>query len=79
MFSLFDDSGNWDLKTMIPKQCKFSKIRMPLYFMEWINLKDIYLNFYKRTVNFVDSSVYRHSSFVLFSRDSARIQIQIFS
>nr|XP_010904894.1 uncharacterized exonuclease domain-containing protein At3g15140 isoform X2 [Elaeis guineensis] len=45
----FVTCGNWDLKTMIPKQCKISKIKMPLYFMEWINLKDIYLNFYKRT------------------------------
>ncbi|URE34952.1 hypothetical protein MUK42_03299 [Musa troglodytarum] len=42
------DSGNWDLKTKIPEQCKVSKIKTPPYFMEWINLKDIYLNFYKR-------------------------------
>ncbi|XP_028553313.1 uncharacterized exonuclease domain-containing protein At3g15140 isoform X3 [Dendrobium catenatum] len=42
------DSGNWDLKTKIPQQCKVSKIRTPSYFMEWINLKDIYLNFYNR-------------------------------
>lgn len=24
---------------------------LPPYFMEWINLKDIYLNFYKRRVS----------------------------
>lgn len=40
--------GNWDLKTKVPQQCKVSKMKMPPYFMEWINLKDIYLNFYDR-------------------------------
>ncbi|PKU73257.1 uncharacterized exonuclease domain-containing protein At3g15140 isoform X2 [Dendrobium catenatum] len=44
----FVTCGNWDLKTKIPQQCKVSKIRTPSYFMEWINLKDIYLNFYNR-------------------------------
>ncbi|PIA31265.1 hypothetical protein AQUCO_05100056v1 [Aquilegia coerulea] len=44
----FVTCGNWDLKTKIPQQCKDSNIKLPSYFMEWINLKDIYLNFYKR-------------------------------
>jgi hypothetical protein len=38
------------LKTKVPEQCKVSKINLPTYFMEWINLKDIYLNFYNRRV-----------------------------
>ncbi|KAF8779288.1 hypothetical protein HU200_002969 [Digitaria exilis] len=42
------DRGNWDLKTKVPEQCKVSKIKLPTYFMEWINVKDIYLNFYRR-------------------------------
>ncbi|CAL5393477.1 unnamed protein product [Camellia sinensis] len=41
-------SGNWDLKTKVPQQCEVSGMVLPPYFMEWINLKDIYLNFYKR-------------------------------
>ncbi|MQM03804.1 hypothetical protein Taro_036588 [Colocasia esculenta] len=44
----FVTCGNWDLKTKIPEQCKDSAVKLPSYFMEWINLKDIYLNFYKR-------------------------------
>ncbi|CAM0910606.1 unnamed protein product [Alopecurus aequalis] len=44
----FITCGNWDLKTKVPEQCKVSKIKLPSYFMEWINLKDIYLNFYNR-------------------------------
>ncbi|OEL23280.1 putative exonuclease domain-containing protein [Dichanthelium oligosanthes] len=44
----FVTCGNWDLKTKVPEQCKVSKIKLPTYFMEWINLKDIYLNFYCR-------------------------------
>lgn len=44
----FVTCGNWDLKTKVPQQCKVSKMNIPPYFMEWINLKDVYLNFYKR-------------------------------
>ncbi|XP_042502011.1 uncharacterized exonuclease domain-containing protein At3g15140-like isoform X2 [Macadamia integrifolia] len=44
----FVTCGNWDLKTKVPQQCKVSKVKLPQYFMEWINLKDIYLNFYHR-------------------------------
>jgi ERI1 exoribonuclease 3 len=44
----FITCGNWDLKTKVPEQCRVSKIKLPSYFMEWINLKDIYLNFYNR-------------------------------
>lgn len=44
----FVTCGNWDLKTKVPQQCDVSKMKLPPYFLEWINLKDIYLNFYKR-------------------------------
>ncbi|KAM0029104.1 putative ribonuclease H-like superfamily, exonuclease, RNase T/DNA polymerase III [Helianthus debilis subsp. tardiflorus] len=44
----FVTCGNWDIKTKIPQQCKVAKMKLPSYFMEWINLKDVYLNFYKR-------------------------------
>ncbi|KAK7317724.1 hypothetical protein RJT34_02182 [Clitoria ternatea] len=44
----FVTCGNWDLKTKVPQQCEVSKIKLPPYFMEWINLKDVYLNFYNR-------------------------------
>jgi hypothetical protein len=40
-------SGNWDIKTKIPEQCSTSVIELPAYFNEWINIKDIYLNFYR--------------------------------
>ncbi|KAK3198831.1 hypothetical protein Dsin_022246 [Dipteronia sinensis] len=43
----FVTCGNWDLKTKIPSQCNVSKIKLPPYFMEWINLKDVFYNFYK--------------------------------
>ncbi|KAJ7514071.1 hypothetical protein O6H91_23G025500 [Diphasiastrum complanatum] len=44
----FVTCGNWDVKTKIPQQCVTSGIPLPPYFMEWINLKDVYLNFYRR-------------------------------
>lgn len=43
----FVTCGNWDLKTKVPQQCKDSCIKVPPYFSEWINLKDIFVNFYK--------------------------------
>ncbi|XP_009780659.1 uncharacterized exonuclease domain-containing protein At3g15140 isoform X2 [Nicotiana sylvestris] len=44
----FVTCGNWDLKTKVPQQCKVAGMTVPPYFMEWINLKDVFLNFYKR-------------------------------
>ncbi|KAK7342703.1 hypothetical protein VNO80_25659 [Phaseolus coccineus] len=44
----FVTCGNWDLKTKVLQQCEVSKIKLPPYFMEWVNLKDVYLNFYNR-------------------------------
>jgi hypothetical protein len=44
------DSGNWDVKTKIPEQCRDSQIQLSPYFNEWINLKDVYYNFYKERV-----------------------------
>ncbi|XVF18776.1 hypothetical protein REPUB_Repub11eG0052500 [Reevesia pubescens] len=46
----FVTCGNWDLKTKVPQQCTVSRIKLPPYFMEWINLKDVYLNFYGHEV-----------------------------
>lgn len=42
----FVTCGNWDVKTQVPHQCSVSKLKLPPYFMEWINLKDVYQNFY---------------------------------
>ncbi|KAG0617330.1 hypothetical protein M758_5G181800 [Ceratodon purpureus] len=44
----FVTCGNWDVKTKIPEQCRDSGIEVKPYFNEWINLKDIYYNFYKK-------------------------------
>lgn len=50
MFSFACTSGNWDIKTQAPHQCSVSKMKLPDYFMEWINIKDVYLNFYNKKV-----------------------------
>jgi len=42
----FVTCGNWDIKTQIPKQCSICSIPIPSYFNQWVNLKDVYLNFY---------------------------------
>lgn len=42
----FVTCGNWDIKTQIPKQCSYSGVPVPEYFHQWVNLKDVYLNFY---------------------------------
>jgi len=38
--------GNWDIKTQIPKQCRICSIEVPDFFLKWINIKDVYYNFY---------------------------------
>ncbi|XP_015438796.1 PREDICTED: ERI1 exoribonuclease 3 [Dufourea novaeangliae] len=35
----FVTCGDWDLKAMLPSQCKLDQITLPLYFRKWINLK----------------------------------------
>ncbi|KAL8131530.1 putative exonuclease domain-containing protein At3g15140 [Apium graveolens] len=44
----FVTCGNWDIKTKIPEQYEVAGMKLPFYLMQWINLKDIYLNFYNR-------------------------------
>lgn len=39
---VFVTHGNWDLKEMLPSQCKLSSIRLPKIFRRWINLKDVF-------------------------------------
>ena len=34
--------GDWDLKTMLPRQCLLSETRVPDYFSQWINVKKSY-------------------------------------
>ncbi|KAL1812527.1 hypothetical protein ACET3Z_022592 [Daucus carota] len=40
----------WELgyRAQVPHQCSTAGMELPLYFREWINLKDVYLNFYNR-------------------------------
>ena len=34
--------GDWDLKSMLPRQCLLSGVAVPDYFMRWINVKKSY-------------------------------------
>ncbi|KAK3280675.1 hypothetical protein CYMTET_11495 [Cymbomonas tetramitiformis] len=36
---VFVTCGDWDLRTMLPKQCQFESIKYPKYFRRWINVK----------------------------------------
>ncbi|XP_032243157.1 ERI1 exoribonuclease 3 [Nematostella vectensis] len=40
--SCFVTCGDWDLKTMLPLQCKHLNIPVPTYFRKWINIKKVY-------------------------------------
>lgn len=37
----FVTCGDWDLKTMLPNQCRTSKCSKPKYFSQWINIKRV--------------------------------------
>ena len=38
----FVTCGDWDLKTMLPKQCRSFKIPLPNYFERWLNIKHVF-------------------------------------
>lgn len=38
----FVTCGDWDLKTMLPGQCKYFKIDVHDYFKRWINIKRVF-------------------------------------
>ena len=40
--SCFVTCGDWDLKTMLPGQCKYFKIPVRKYFRKWVNIKRIF-------------------------------------
>lgn len=40
--SCFVTCGDWDLKTMLPSQCKHFKIPIPDYFRKWVNIKRVF-------------------------------------
>eukprot|EP00283_Hemiselmis_rufescens_P014711 CAMPEP_0173453650 /NCGR_PEP_ID=MMETSP1357-20121228/50992_1 /TAXON_ID=77926 /ORGANISM="Hemiselmis rufescens, Strain PCC563" /LENGTH=259 /DNA_ID=CAMNT_0014420619 /DNA_START=36 /DNA_END=815 /DNA_ORIENTATION=- len=44
--SLCVTCGDWDLKTIVPKQCAKSRIQVPLVMNQWCNLKDEFNAFY---------------------------------
>lgn len=37
--SIFVTCGDWDLQNMLPKQARLSKVKVPHYFQEWVNVK----------------------------------------
>merc|ERR1712232_371451 len=38
----FVTCGDWDLKTMMSKQCNISKCHVPERFRQWLNIKDLF-------------------------------------
>ncbi|CAF2072508.1 unnamed protein product [Rotaria magnacalcarata] len=41
--------GNWDLKTMLPLQLKQSRLDRPEFINEFINIKELYMEYYSST------------------------------
>ncbi|KAK3798692.1 hypothetical protein RRG08_029472 [Elysia crispata] len=40
--SIFVTCGDWDLKSMLPRQCETSRLPVKSYFSRWINIKKSY-------------------------------------
>ncbi|RUS75327.1 hypothetical protein EGW08_016916 [Elysia chlorotica] len=40
--SIFVTCGDWDLKSMLPRQCETSHLSVPSYFKRWVNIKKSY-------------------------------------
>ncbi|XP_046663308.1 ERI1 exoribonuclease 3-like isoform X1 [Homalodisca vitripennis] len=51
---IFVTCGNWDLKIMLPDQCKLSGIPVPGFMMQWLNLKNVFMEstgYYPKSLN----------------------------
>ncbi|CAN0503890.1 unnamed protein product, partial [Ectocarpus sp. 8 AP-2014] len=40
--ALLQRQGNWDLKTMMPAQCKLIDAPVPPHFNSWANIKEVF-------------------------------------
>jgi len=38
--------GNWDLHTLLPRQCEALGIDMPMYLKNWVNAQDVFSSYY---------------------------------
>eukprot|EP00472_Partenskyella_glossopodia_P003076 CAMPEP_0197528588 /NCGR_PEP_ID=MMETSP1318-20131121/25636_1 /TAXON_ID=552666 /ORGANISM="Partenskyella glossopodia, Strain RCC365" /LENGTH=480 /DNA_ID=CAMNT_0043083743 /DNA_START=96 /DNA_END=1538 /DNA_ORIENTATION=- len=45
---IFVTCGDWDLRSMIKKQCRTSGMKIPSHLRRWGNIKDLYAELYKR-------------------------------
>ena len=43
----FVTDGPWDIRDFVRKQCDLSKITRPKYFNRWVNLRQMFHDFYK--------------------------------
>jgi len=43
--------GDWDLRSMLPRQCKLSNLKVPRYLKRWANVKFWYSDFAKKRAN----------------------------
>jgi len=39
--SLVVTCGDWDLKTMLPSQCRLDKLKLPPHCFQWHNIKEV--------------------------------------
>ena len=38
---VFVCDGNWDLKSMMPKQCALSELEVPAVFQQWVDIRQV--------------------------------------
>ena len=53
----FVTCGDWDLKTMLPRQCQSLDLPVPPYFQSWINLKKSYNRVMRKYPRHLDEMV----------------------
>jgi len=44
----FITCGDWDLRSMLPRQCALVDLKIPSYFKSWINIKRLFGEFYNK-------------------------------
>lgn len=46
--ALFVTCGNWDLRSMLPRQCRLHDLPIPSEYQDWVNIKDVFRSFKRR-------------------------------
>ncbi|ROT67173.1 putative ERI1 exoribonuclease 3 isoform X7 [Penaeus vannamei] len=74
---LFITCGDWDLKTMLPSQCKIENIQVPHYCDMWHNIKKMIVKTLPTSCEHWQTEVANFSQPIIMNRPAAVLNVKI--